>query len=122
MTMQLLRLGKESARRIVTARPATENAMSTAFAQLTFRKARDSLRQGMLPPCTSITIYSRRPAVLRQLHLAAGRLAGLRSAPWRLFLANSRLQRYLHGRFGGVVLIWIFEIGVRPALVSTSWA
>lgn len=26
--MQLLRLGKESARRIVTARPATENAMT----------------------------------------------------------------------------------------------
>ena len=43
-------------------------------------------------------------------------LQALRSAPWRLFLTNSRLQHVFMGASVALFLIWIFEIGVRPAL------
>jgi uncharacterized membrane protein len=43
-------------------------------------------------------------------------LQAVRSAPWRLFLAHSALQRVFPGASVGLFLLWIFEVGVRPAL------
>ena len=40
----------------------------------------------------------------------------LRAAPWRLFLARSHLQRVFLGASTALFLMWIFEVGVRPAL------
>jgi len=47
--------------------------------------------------------------------LAIG-LYALRSAPWRLLLANPKLQHVFLGASMVLFLIWIFEVGVRPAL------
>lgn len=43
-------------------------------------------------------------------------LYALRSAPWRPFLASSRLQHVFLGASVTLFLLWIFEVGVRPAL------
>ncbi len=43
-------------------------------------------------------------------------LQALRAAPWRLFLANSKLQHVFLGASVVLFLMWIFEVGVRPAL------
>ena len=47
--------------------------------------------------------------------LAIG-LRALRSAPWRMLLANPRLQHVFLGASAALFLMWIFEVGVRPAL------
>ncbi len=43
-------------------------------------------------------------------------LQALRAAPWRTFLASSKLQHVFLGATVALFLIWIFEVGVRPAL------
>ena len=43
-------------------------------------------------------------------------LQALRVAPWRLFLASSPLQQVFLGASTVLFLMWIFEVGVRPAL------
>ncbi|MDS4030801.1 MAG: energy-coupling factor ABC transporter permease [Candidatus Contendobacter sp.] len=43
-------------------------------------------------------------------------LQALRAAPWRLFLASSRLQQVFLGASSALFLMWSFEVGVRPAL------
>jgi uncharacterized membrane protein len=43
-------------------------------------------------------------------------LQALRAAPWRLFLASSQLQQVFLGASVALFLMWIFEVGVRPAL------
>jgi uncharacterized membrane protein len=43
-------------------------------------------------------------------------LQALRAAPWRLFLASSKLQHVFLGASVVLFLMWIFEVGVRPAL------
>ncbi len=43
-------------------------------------------------------------------------LYALRSAPWRLFLANSRIQHVFLGATVVLFLMWNFEMGVHPAL------
>lgn len=43
-------------------------------------------------------------------------LYALRSAPWRPFLASSRLQHVFLGASVALFLMWNFEVGVRPAL------
>ena len=43
-------------------------------------------------------------------------LQALRAAPWRLFLASSQLQQVFLGASVVLFLLWIFEVGVRPAL------
>ncbi len=43
-------------------------------------------------------------------------LQALRAAPWRLFLASSHLQRVFLGASTVLFLMWIFEVGTRPAL------
>jgi uncharacterized membrane protein len=43
-------------------------------------------------------------------------LQALRVAPWRLFLASSQLQQVFLGASSALFLMWIFEVGVRPAL------
>lgn len=43
-------------------------------------------------------------------------LQALRAAPWRLFLASSKLQHVFLGASVALFLMWIFEVGVRPAL------
>jgi uncharacterized membrane protein len=40
----------------------------------------------------------------------------LRAAPWRALLANSKLQHVFLGASVALFLMWIFEVGVRPAL------
>lgn len=46
----------------------------------------------------------------------------LRSAPWRLFLANNRLQHVFMGASVALFLMWIFEVGCGRLSVFTSWA
>lgn len=43
-------------------------------------------------------------------------LQALRVAPWRLFLASPQLQHVFLGASVVLFLVWIFEVGVRPAL------
>lgn len=43
-------------------------------------------------------------------------LQALRVAPWRTFLADSRIQQVFLGASVALFLMWIFEVGVRPAL------
>jgi uncharacterized membrane protein len=43
-------------------------------------------------------------------------LQALRAAPWRTFLADSRIQQVFLGASAALFLMWIFEVGVRPAL------
>jgi uncharacterized membrane protein len=43
-------------------------------------------------------------------------LQALRAAPWRLFLAHSTRQHVYLGASVALFLMWIFEVGVRPAL------
>lgn len=43
-------------------------------------------------------------------------LQALRIAPWRLFLASPQLQHIFLGASVVLFLVWIFEVGVRPAL------
>lgn len=43
-------------------------------------------------------------------------LQALRAAPWRPFLARSHLQQVFLGASVTLFLMWIFEVGVRPAL------
>jgi uncharacterized membrane protein len=43
-------------------------------------------------------------------------IQALRAAPWRVFLANSKLQHVFLGASSVLFLMWIFEVGVRPAL------
>ncbi len=43
-------------------------------------------------------------------------LQALRVAPWRTFLASSKLQQVFLGASTALFLMWIFEVGVRPAL------
>ncbi len=43
-------------------------------------------------------------------------LQALRAAPWRLFLTSSKLQHVFLGASVVLFLMWIFEVGVRPAL------
>ena len=43
-------------------------------------------------------------------------LQALRAAPWRLLLARSHLQQVFLGASTALFLVWIFEVGVRPAL------
>lgn len=43
-------------------------------------------------------------------------LQALRRAPWQSFLASSKLQHVFLGASMALFLMWIFEVGVRPAL------
>jgi membrane protease YdiL (CAAX protease family) len=43
------------------------------------------------------------------------------AAPWRTFLADSRIQQVFLGASFALFLMWIFEVGVRPALGFISW-
>jgi uncharacterized membrane protein len=43
-------------------------------------------------------------------------IQALRAAPWRAFLASSKLQHVFLGASAALFLMWIFEVGVRPAL------
>jgi len=43
-------------------------------------------------------------------------IQALRAAPWRAFLASSKLQHVFLGASSALFLMWIFEVGVRPAL------
>lgn len=43
-------------------------------------------------------------------------IQALRAAPWRTFLASSKLQHVFLGASATLFLMWIFEVGVRPAL------
>lgn len=43
-------------------------------------------------------------------------LLALWAAPWRVFLASTRLQHVFMGASVALFLIWIFEAGIRPAL------
>lgn len=43
-------------------------------------------------------------------------LQALRAAPWRPFLASAKLQHLFLGATLVLFLLWIFEIGARPAL------
>ena len=43
-------------------------------------------------------------------------IQALRAAPWRAFLASSKLQHVFLGASMALFLMWIFEVGVRPAL------
>jgi uncharacterized membrane protein len=43
-------------------------------------------------------------------------LQALRAAPWRPFLASAKLQQVFPGATLVLFLLWIFEVGVRPAL------
>ena len=43
-------------------------------------------------------------------------LQALRAAPWRTFLASSKLQHVFLGASLALFLMWSFEVGVRPAL------
>ena len=43
-------------------------------------------------------------------------LQAVRAAPWRPFLASAKLQHVFLGATLALFLLWIFEIGVRPAL------
>lgn len=43
-------------------------------------------------------------------------LLALWAAPWRTFLASTRLQHVFMGASVALFLIWIFEAGIRPAL------
>ncbi len=43
-------------------------------------------------------------------------LQAARAAPWRPFLASAKLQHVFLGATLALFLLWIFEIGVRPAL------
>jgi len=43
-------------------------------------------------------------------------IQALRAAPWRAFLASSKLQHVFLGASIALFLMWIFEVGVRPAL------
>jgi len=43
-------------------------------------------------------------------------LQALRTAPWQRILASSRLQQIFLGASTALFLIWIFGVGVRPAL------
>lgn len=43
-------------------------------------------------------------------------LQALRAAPWKPFLASSKLQHVFLGASVALVLMWTFEVGVRPAL------
>ena len=43
-------------------------------------------------------------------------IQALRAAPWRAFLASSKLQHVFLGASAALLLMWIFEVGVRPAL------
>jgi uncharacterized membrane protein len=43
-------------------------------------------------------------------------LQALRAAPWKLFLASAKLQHVFLGASVALVLMWTFEVGVRPAL------
>ena len=43
-------------------------------------------------------------------------LQALRAAPWRTFLSTAKLQHLFLGASMALFLMWIFEVGVRPAL------
>jgi uncharacterized membrane protein len=43
-------------------------------------------------------------------------LQALRAAPWKPFLASAKLQHVFLGASVALVLMWTFEVGVRPAL------
>jgi uncharacterized membrane protein len=43
-------------------------------------------------------------------------IQALRAAPWRAFLASSKLQHVFLGASIALFLMWTFEVGVRPAL------
>lgn len=43
-------------------------------------------------------------------------LQALRVAPWRTFLAHSKIQQVFLGASVALFLMWIFDVGVRPAL------
>lgn len=43
-------------------------------------------------------------------------IQALCAAPWRAFLASSKLQHVFLGASAALFLMWIFEVGVRPAL------
>ena len=43
-------------------------------------------------------------------------LQAVRVAPWRTFLSTAKLQHVFLGASAVLFLMWIFEIGVRPAL------
>ncbi|MDQ5908940.1 MAG: hypothetical protein QG599_1033 [Pseudomonadota bacterium] len=43
-------------------------------------------------------------------------IQALRAAPWRTFLARSQLHHVFLGASVALFLMWMFEVGVRPAL------
>ena len=60
--------------------------------------------------CTSITIYSpAEPAVLRQLHLAAGRFAGFRFGAVAAVPDEQPAATIFMGASVALFLIWIFD-------------
>lgn len=102
--------------RIVTSRPATENAPAHPLLKTTFR---------VLP--TAPIRYSRTmnltdallPAdllLLANFIWLPVLLQALRRAPWRPFLASSKLQHVFLGASLALFLMWIFEAGIRPGL------